>query len=70
MQQGKPTAPRAIRGWRYNMDAMTKDQLLDKMHYIAGVLALLVLDGKFEAAAKLAKEVNDISCRLNQVVVS
>jgi hypothetical protein len=47
---------------------MTKEQLHDRLHYVAGVLATLVLDGKFVEAQKWAKEANDLSYRLNQVI--
>ena len=46
---------------------MTKTELLDALHYQAGILAMLVLDDKFTEAKKLAVLVSDLNARLNQV---
>ena len=49
---------------------MTKSELLDRLHYVSGILAELILDGKVDAAKPFAVEVRDLNYRLNQIVPS
>lgn len=49
---------------------MTKDELHDRLHYVAGILAMLVIDKKYDEAQPWAKEADELSRRLNEVIPS
>jgi hypothetical protein len=47
---------------------MTKAELYDRLHYVAGILAMLVIDKKYDEAQPWAKEASDLNAILNQII--